>query len=45
MIYTVTLNPSIDYVMNVDEFLLGETNRCSNAQKFPGGKGIMVSKL
>lgn len=45
MIYTLTLNPSIDYVLRVDEFLDGETLRSNTEEKYPGGKGIMVSKL
>lgn len=45
MIYTVTLNPSIDYVVKVEEFIEGNTNRSTYEKKIPGGKGIMVSKL
>ena len=45
MIYTLTLNPSIDYVLRIDEFLDGETLRSNSEEKYPGGKGIMVSKL
>lgn len=45
MIYTVTLNPSIDYALYLDKFTEGETNRSNKDLKFPGGKGIMVSKL
>ena len=45
MIYTLTLNPSIDYVLRIDEFLDGETLRSNTEEKYPGGKGIMVSKL
>lgn len=43
MIYTVTLNPSLDYVVSVEDFVLGKTNRTSNELMFPGGKGINVS--
>lgn len=43
MIYTITLNPSIDYILEIDEFLHGETNRSKSEEKIPGGKGIMVS--
>lgn len=43
MIYTITLNPSIDYILEIDEFLDGETNRSKSEEKIPGGKGIMVS--
>lgn len=45
MIYTLTLNPSIDYIMKLDSFNDGATNRSYEDKKFPGGKGIMVSKL
>lgn len=43
MIYTVTFNPSLDYVVGVDNFRMGATNRTSGEQMFPGGKGINVS--
>lgn len=43
MIYTVTLNPSIDYIVDVNEFTLGEVNRTTHELVFPGGKGINVS--
>lgn len=45
MIYTVTLNPSIDYIVEVDDFQLGKINRMKNENKFPGGKGINVSRV
>ena len=45
MIYTLTLNPSIDYVIKIDQFSDGETLRSNTEEKYPGGKGIMVSKL
>lgn len=45
MIYAVTLNPSIDFVVKVKDFKEGETNRAFSDQFFAGGKGIMVSKL
>ena len=45
MIYTVTLNPSIDYIMRLDDFQNGETNRAKVTEFYSGGKGIMVSKL
>ncbi|MFT9388362.1 MAG: 1-phosphofructokinase [Leuconostoc sp.] len=45
MIYTVTLNPSLDYITRVPELSLGETNRATSQQLFPGGKGINVSRL
>lgn len=45
MIYTVTLNPAIDYVIRVPEFKLGELNKTAEEYKFPGGKGINVSRI
>lgn len=45
MIYTVTFNPAIDYVVNVDDFKAGMVNRASNTEKFAGGKGINVSRV
>lgn len=43
MVYTLTLNPSIDYVVHLDEFISGITNRTSNDEYYIGGKGINVS--
>lgn len=43
MIYTVTFNPSLDYIVEVDELRLGATNRTNYEQMLPGGKGINVS--
>lgn len=43
MIYTVTLNPSIDYLVSVPDFRTGMTNRTASEQLLPGGKGINVS--
>jgi 1-phosphofructokinase len=45
MIYTLTLNPSVDYIVQLDNFHLGELNRTTNETKFPGGKGINVSRV
>ena len=45
MIYTVTFNPSLDYIVSVDHFHLGEVNRTSEELMFPGGKGINVSMV
>ena len=45
MIYTVTLNPSIDFIVHVDELKLGDLNRMTNDFKLPGGKGINVSRI
>lgn len=43
MIYTVTFNPSLDYIVGVDNFEAGKVNRTSEEIIFPGGKGINVS--
>ncbi len=45
MIYTVTFNPAIDYIVNVNAFKTGEVNRVNNDIKYPGGKGINVSRV
>lgn len=45
MIYTLTTNPSIDYIMRIDDFTHGATLRSKASEMYPGGKGIMVSKL
>jgi len=45
MIYTVTFNPSIDYIVTVDSFLPGTINRTSDEKMFPGGKGMNVSMV
>ena len=43
MIYTVTFNPSLDYIVSVEDFKLGLTNRTSSELLLPGGKGVNVS--
>ena len=45
MIYTVTFNPAIDYVIKVDNLTLGEINRTTREYIFCGGKGINVSHV
>ena len=45
MIYTVTFNPSLDYIVSVDNLTLGRVNRTSAELIFPGGKGINVSMV
>ena len=45
MVYTVTFNPSLDYIVEVKSFELGMTNRTSYEHMLPGGKGINVSKV
>lgn len=43
MVYTVTFNPSLDYIVDVPDFKEGRTNRTSRELIYPGGKGINVS--
>ncbi len=43
MIYTVTLNPSLDYVMHLDQMNANSVNRSNKEEIYPGGKGINVS--
>lgn len=43
MIYTVTFNPSLDYIVSVHDFQIGMTNRTYEELMLPGGKGINVS--
>ena len=45
MIYTVTFNPSLDYIVSMEDFQLGKTNRTCSEQMLPGGKGINVSTV
>ncbi len=45
MIYTITWNPSIDYIVSVKEFRVGEVNRAVSESMFPGGKGLNVSMV
>ncbi|OQY41104.1 MAG: 1-phosphofructokinase [Fusobacteriia bacterium 4572_74] len=45
MIYTLTLNPSIDYIINVENFVPGSINLTKSEYKLPGGKGINVSQV
>ena len=45
MIYTVTLNPSIDYVINLKSLNTGQINRVNSENVYPGGKGINVSRV
>lgn len=45
MIYTVTFNPSLDYIVSVEDFKTGTTNRTSSELILPGGKGLNVSMV
>ncbi|MCT2536023.1 1-phosphofructokinase [Aquibacillus koreensis] len=45
MIYTCTLNPSVDYIIHVEDFQVNGLNRGTNTQYYPGGKGINVSRV
>ena len=45
MIYTVTFNPSLDYIVTVEKFTCGIVNRTRDEIIFPGGKGINVSMV
>ena len=45
MIYTLTFNPAIDYVISIDELKHGEVNRSSGDTYRYGGKGINVSSV
>lgn len=45
MIYTVSFNPSLDYVQDLDCVNLGYVNRTSGEKILPGGKGINVSMV
>ena len=45
MIYTITFNPSLDYVVSVEDFQTEKVNRATSEFVFPGGKGINVSMV
>ena len=45
MIYTVTFNPALDYVVFLDNLKLGDVNRSTRESIFYGGKGINVSTI
>ena len=43
MIYTITFNPALDYIVKMDDFNLGHVNRTNSESVYAGGKGINVS--
>lgn len=45
MLYTLTLNPSIDYIMKVENINFGATNYSNEEYMLPGGKGINVTRI
>ncbi|WP_320046331.1 1-phosphofructokinase [uncultured Ilyobacter sp.] len=45
MIYTLTLNPSLDYIIQMNSFQEGKVNISKSEHKLPGGKGINVSQV
>ena len=45
MIYTVTFNPALDYVVRVNHFTPGMVNRTVKEDIYYGGKGINVSAV
>lgn len=45
MIHTLTLNPSVDYIVELEGLQMGGLNRTKKESKFPGGKGINVSRV
>lgn len=45
MIYTITLNPALDYFLSFDTFKEGILNKPKEAYQLPGGKGINISKI
>ena len=45
MVYTLTVNPSIDYIVSVQNFSTGKVNRSTSEKVLAGGKGINVSTV
>jgi 6-phosphofructokinase 2 len=45
MIYTVTLNPVLDRIVEVEELIYDDVNTVVKEKKYPGGKGIDVSRV
>lgn len=45
MVYTVTFNPALDYVVHINDLIMGQVNRTTSEELFCGGKGINVSTV
>ena len=45
MIYANTINPAIDYIIDINKFEIGQINKTNNEKILPGGKGINVSTV
>ena len=45
MIYTITFNPALDYISQVNNFEVGKINRTQTEKILPGGKGLNVSTV
>ncbi len=45
MIYTVTFNPALDYILELDKLEIGKIQKSKNELILPGGKGINVSTV
>lgn len=45
MIYTITFNPALDYISQVENFKIGKINRTKTEKILPGGKGLNVSTV
>ena len=45
MIYTITFNPALDYIAQVENFEIGQINRTKTEKILPGGKGLNVSTV
>ena len=43
MVYTITLNPALDYTISIKQLILNEINTSESEEILPGGKGINVS--
>ena len=43
MVYTITFNPAVDYIVHTEEMKIGSVNRSDSEEIYFGGKGINVS--